>query len=37
MPEERMREYFEEPPIGHDYEHAQKETFSNKPIHPKWF
>ena len=37
MPEERMHEYFEEPPIGHDYERTQKETFSNKPIHPKWF
>jgi len=37
MPEERMREYFKEPPIGHDYEHTQKDAFSNKPIHPKWF
>ena len=37
MPEERMREYLEEPPIMHDYKSAQKESFSNKPIHPKWF
>jgi hypothetical protein len=37
MLEERMHEYLEEPPIGHDYERTQKETFSNKPIHPKWF
>ncbi len=37
QPEERMHDYFEEPPIGHDYERTQKETFSNKPIHPKWF
>jgi hypothetical protein len=37
MPEERMREYLEEPPIRNDYERTQKESFSNKPIHPKWF
>jgi hypothetical protein len=37
MPEERMREYLEEPPLRHDYERTSKESFSNKPIHPKWF
>jgi hypothetical protein len=37
MHEERMREYLEEPPISTDYERTQKESFSNKPIHPKWF
>jgi hypothetical protein len=37
MPEERMHDYFEEPSIGDTYERTQKETFSNKPIHPKWF
>jgi len=37
MPEERMREYLEEPPMRNDYDHSRKESFSNKPIHPKWF
>jgi hypothetical protein len=36
-PEERMREYLEEPPIRNDYERTSKESFSNKPINPKWF
>jgi hypothetical protein len=36
-PEERMHEYLEEPTIRHDYERTSKESFSNKPIHPKWF
>lgn len=37
MTEERMHEYLEGPPIRKDYEHINKESFSNKPIHPKWF
>jgi hypothetical protein len=37
MPEERMHEYLEGPPIRHDYERTKKESFSNKPINPKWF
>ena len=37
MPEERMREYLEEPPMRNDYDRSRKESFSNKPIHPKWF
>ena len=37
MPEERMREYFEEPPMRNDSDRSRKESFSNKPIHPKWF
>jgi hypothetical protein len=37
LPEERMREYLEDSPVRHDYELTKKESFSNKPIHPKWF
>jgi hypothetical protein len=37
MPEERLHEYLEEPSIRNDYERTGKESFSNKPIHPKWF
>lgn len=37
MTEERMHEYLEGPPIRKDYERINKESFSNKPIHPKWF
>ncbi len=37
IPEERLQEYLEEPPIREDYDRTRKESFSNKPIHPKWF
>lgn len=37
LPEEDGYEYPAEPSIHHDYERLQKDTFSNRPIHPRWF
>jgi hypothetical protein len=37
MHPETMHDYIEEPPVGRDYENFSKESFSNKPITPKWF
>ena len=36
-PEEGMHERLDVPSPHHDYETLKEETFSNKPIKPKWF
>jgi hypothetical protein len=32
-----IREYLEEPPMRDDYVQPGKDSFTNKPITPKWF
>jgi hypothetical protein len=36
-PEEGMHESLDAPSPHHDYETIKEESFSNKPIKPKWF
>ena len=37
MHEEVVHDYLADPPARQDLECTTKESFSNRPIHPKWF